>query len=98
MDMRMDREQAAWDKKQSCSVRSGFLNGAQPDSSAGPRSILDDHGPAEALLQVIGKHPRDSVRGAAGRIREYDLERLLLGAGRSGPQSEKSEAGQGGPA
>jgi hypothetical protein len=46
---------------------------------------------------MIGKHPRDSVSGAAGRKREYDFARLLLRAGWSGPQSEKSEAGQSGP-
>src|SRR5262245_52440384 len=50
IDMRMDREQAVWAKKQSCSVRSRVLDGAKPDSPAGARSVLDDHRPAEALL------------------------------------------------
>src|SRR5262245_16221384 len=97
IDMRMERDQAARRKEQGCSIRSRILDGAQSDPSAGPRSIVDDYCPAEALLQMICKHSCDGLLGATGRKREYDLEGLLLCAGRSRPQSEKSETGQSGP-
>ena len=95
--MRLDRDRSSVGKEQGRSVRSRILDGTRTNASAGARSILDDHGPAEALLHVIGKHPRYSVRGAAGAEREHDLQRLLLRAGRSRPQSGQREADQNDP-
>ncbi|MCZ7565784.1 MAG: hypothetical protein M5U08_19985 [Burkholderiales bacterium] len=61
------------------------------DPPRGTRPVVDDDRPADGFLQPVGQEARDDVRGAAGRERDEDPDRMSDGVLRRGGQRRRQQ-------
>ena len=64
-------------KQQRIAVRIGGGDVVPGEIAAGAGAVLDHHGLAERLLQIVGNLPREGVGGAAGHEGDDEMDRLV---------------------
>ena len=83
-------------EQQRVAVRRRARHDGRADVAAGPAAVLDHHGLAPALRELLAEDAAEGIGRSAGRERHHQLDRLVgIGLGKRGPQRcDRQDGGQ----